>query len=138
MILRNHIFRFSQMKVIIFLTLFIWFKKVFFRFKYCTGKNLRNNLFNFITLNEDNLRRLEQEKSKYCCHRKLKYRNGWSTRKTNLLQRLGCPALMLEQKRDNRVTLFLQLYFVSLYRWRRFVFLSLRKQFLWIKEIFLW
>ena len=27
-------------------------------------------------------------------------------------ERLGCSALMLEQKRDNRVTLFLQLYFV--------------------------
>ena len=30
-------------------------------------------------------------------------------------ERLGCPALMLEKKRDNQVTLFLQLYFVSLY-----------------------
>ena len=30
-------------------------------------------------------------------------------------ERLGCPALMLEKKRDNSVTLFLQLYFVSFY-----------------------
>ena len=30
-------------------------------------------------------------------------------------ERIGSPALILEKKRDNRVILFLQLYFVSLY-----------------------
>ena len=41
------------MKGIILSTLFIWFKKIFIRFKYNTGKTWRNNLFNFITLNKD-------------------------------------------------------------------------------------
>ena len=36
------------MKEIICSTLFIWFKKLLIWFKYSTGKNLRNNLFNFI------------------------------------------------------------------------------------------
>ena len=52
---------------------------------------------------------------------------------------LDCLALMLEQKRDNRVTLFLQLYFVSLHRWWRFVFLFLQPflcfTFLWQKYL---
>ena len=33
------------------------------------------------------VRCLEQEESKYYCHRKVKHKNGWSKRKTNLLQR---------------------------------------------------
>ena len=42
------------MKEISFLTLFTWFEKIFFWFKYRTDENSRNNSFNFITLNEDN------------------------------------------------------------------------------------
>ena len=42
------------MKEIIFLTLFIWFKNIYFWLKYSTSKNFKNNLFNFITLNEEN------------------------------------------------------------------------------------
>ena len=30
-------------------------------------------------------------------------------------ERIGCPALMLEQRRDNRIALFLQLHFVLLH-----------------------
>ena len=37
----------NRKKEIIFLTLFIWFK-------YNTGRNSKNNLFNFITFNEEN------------------------------------------------------------------------------------
>ena len=48
LVLRNHVFSFFQMKEIIVLTLFICAKKIFFRLKYSTGKNLRNNLFNLI------------------------------------------------------------------------------------------
>ena len=36
------------MKEIVFITSFILFKKVFSRFKYSTGQDLRNNLINFI------------------------------------------------------------------------------------------
>ena len=43
------------MKEIIFLTSFISFKKIFLWFEYNTGKSLDLNLFNFITLNDDNL-----------------------------------------------------------------------------------
>ena len=56
-------------------------------------------------------------------------------------ERLGCPALMLKQKCDNRVTLFLQLYFVSLYRWRKLVSFLLQLHFVllyhWRKFVFL-
>ena len=54
MTLINHIFSLFLIKEIIFLTLFIRFEKICFRFKYNTGQNLRNNLFNFITQNEEN------------------------------------------------------------------------------------
>ena len=54
MIFKNHIFSLFSMREIIFLTLFIWFEKIFFLSKYSIGKNLRNNLFNFITVNEGN------------------------------------------------------------------------------------
>ena len=53
MILRNHLFSLFQIINFFLLTLFISFKKIFIWFKYNTGKNLRTNLFNFITLNED-------------------------------------------------------------------------------------
>ena len=43
------------MKKFIFLTSFISFEKVFFKFKYSTGKSLINNLFNFIILNKENI-----------------------------------------------------------------------------------
>ena len=43
------------MKEIIFLILFIWFKKIYFWFKYTIDKNVRNNIFNFVTLNKENL-----------------------------------------------------------------------------------
>ena len=42
------------MKEIILFTILISFDKIFIWFKYNTGKSLRNNLFHFITLNENN------------------------------------------------------------------------------------
>ena len=54
MILRNHVLAFFQFSNSLkfewndFLILFIWCKKIFFRFKYSTDKNLINYLFNFI------------------------------------------------------------------------------------------
>ena len=92
------------------------------------------------------MRRLEQKESKYYCHRKAKQnkvgakerqvffsgkvkQNKVGSKERQIFfsgsakqnevgskERLGCPALMLEKKRDNQVTLFLKLYFVSLYR----------------------
>ena len=53
--------------------------------------------------------------------RQIFFRGRAKQNKVGGKEQLGCPALMLEQKRDNRVTLFLQLYFVSLYRQKRFV-----------------
>ena len=41
------------------------------------------------------MRRLEQKESK-CWHRKVKHKNGWSKRKTNLKRN----EIKLEQKRD--------------------------------------
>ena len=51
---------------------------------------------------------------------------------------LGCPALLLEQKRDNRVTLFLQLYFsVSKCKRKRYGYTSLKVYFV-KKKVGIW
>ena len=38
-------------------------------------------------INIYNMRRLEPKESKYCYHRRVKHKNGWSKGKTNLHQR---------------------------------------------------
>ena len=56
-------------------------------------------------------------------------------------ERLGCLAFAPTLKRNNRVTLFLQLHFVSLYRWRKLISLFLQLYFVslyrWRRFVFL-
>ena len=50
----THFQTFSNNGNYYFNIVYLHLKTIFFRFKYSTFKKLRNNLFNFITLNEDN------------------------------------------------------------------------------------
>ena len=48
------------------------------------------------------MKRLEEQESKYCCHRKVKHENGWSKRTRSLKTRLSCVNVGTKARQPSR------------------------------------
>ena len=112
------------MKEIVFLILFIWLKKICFRFKYSTGKNFRNNLINFIIFKRRQFFLQIEE-------------NISVSRITSMYYATTQTFISLNQRKKT-IKKFLQIKETMLWAYSYAQICLIQRNFVWIKETFFW